>query len=518
MITQDHILEHMNNRLGCISKDKLCDSGWNGFGTKGYWYGSEPSKMLPYHDQTSLEMMYRIGFELWRFPLVRAMGEHLISYCVGRGWKYIPQKKTGKSAATSLLTRIEGAIEEVMDEVDLGSASGWYLLQEETYRRTYRDGQWFRKFGFHEDGRLWVRFIEPMDVGYPSLLPNVIAVNKDPNKITLYDTVVNNLQQRVPVVGNRIWPGEFGVVTELNDACTPVGYWKRRFRQSADYGKNIDWIFEPAEFVQSGKTGVDFNDPRGVPAFYDVYCHCKQLEEVINAMVELSITQSSFAAVYTHKAATTADALREIAKKTDKQMQQNSGRPVPGEVIHIKGAELDLPGMNVRATQYVELIQSIQRILGNVYGIPEFMATGDANTGNRSSLVAAEGPFALRIQREQKQQACYDIDLMWMAVAKKLGWTASKLASVKSNVRMRAEFPLAAVRDWAKEMQVMLELYKERVISAQQINRRMDVDDEQMVQELNVRQSTPPPVSAKVVANNPQKSTGEGKPGKDATS
>ncbi len=509
------IVEHLGNRLGCLSRDSICRTNeYRGSGSWEYWGGThEATKLLPYTCDNSLDNMYRVGFELWRFPIIRAMGEHLISYCVGRGWKYIPQKKTGKSVAKSILQRIEGAIEEVMDEVDLGQANGWYLLQEETYRRNYRDGQWFRKYGFHEDGRLWVRFIEPMDIRSPSLEQDSTGRQTDPNKIVMLSAMINGIKQEIPVVNGKVWKGEFGVVTVLDDACMPVGYWKRRLRQNGEYGKKYDYIFEPVvgpkTGIQSGKSGVDFNDPRGIPAFYDVYCHCKQLEEVINAMVELSITQSSFAAVYTHKAATTADALREIAKKTDKQMQQNNGRPVPGEVIHVKGAELDLPGMNVRATQYVELIQAIQRILGNVYGIPEFMATGDANTGNRSSLTAAEGPFALRVQREQKQQACYDVELMWKAVARKLDWTPSKLASVKSNVRMRAEFPIAAVRDWAKEMSVMLDLYKERIISSQQINRRMDIDDEQMVHELNVRESTPPPVSAKVVASNPAVGSGK---------
>ena len=503
------IVEHLNSRLGCLSRDSICQkSDYRGSGSWDYWGGGhEASKLLPYTCETSLEHMYRVGFELWRFPIIRAMGEHLVSYCVGRGWKYIPQKKTGKSVAKSVLQRIEGAIEEVMDEVDLGQATGWYLLQEETYRRNYRDGQWFRKYGFYEDGRLWVRFIEPMDIRCPSLEQDSTGRQTDPNNITMLSAMINGIKQEIPVVNGKVWRGEFGVVTDFNDACTPIGYWKRRLRQTDEIGKKYDYIFEQVigkkTGIQSGKSGVDFNDPRGIPAFYDVYCHCKQLEEVINAMVELSITQSSFAAVYTHKAATTADALREIAKKTDKQMQQNNGRPVPGEVIHVKGAELDLPGMNVRATQYVELIQAIQRILGNVYGIPEFMATGDANTGNRSSLTAAEGPFALRVQREQKQQACYDVELMWKAVAKKLDWSASKLASVKSSVRMRAEFPIAAVRDWSKEMSVMLELYKERIISSQQINRRMDIDDEQMVHELNVRESTPPPASAKPEVSNP---------------
>lgn len=479
------IMEQLSNRLGGLSRQSMCQSGWNGFGTFGYW--EDGGKRLPYYDATSMDHMYRVGFELWRFPIIRAMIEHLVSYCVAKGHKYIPQRKTGKSVTQSTLTRIEGAIEDVMEEVDLGNATGWYLLQEETVRRHYRDGQWFRKFGFHSDGRLWVRFIEPLDIRPPSFMQSTVATAGPPEELRM----VNVGGQIVPVVGRQVWHGEFGVVTDLADACTILGYWRRRIRQNGELGKISEYSFEPAANIQSGKAGVDMNDPRGVPAFWDVYCHCKQLEEVINAMVELAITQSSFAAVYTHKAATTADALRNIAKQTQKMVQENDGRPNPGQIVHVKGAELELPGMSVRATQYVELIQSLQRILGNVYGIPEFMATGDANTGNRSSLIAAEGPFALRVQREQKNQSVHDVELMWLAVARKLGWSQSKLASVQSSVRIRAEYPTAAIRDWAKEMSVMLELYKQGVVSAQQINRRMDVDDEQMVYELKVREATP---------------------------
>jgi hypothetical protein len=491
------IMEQLSNRLGGLSRQALCQSGWNGFGTFGYW--EDGGKRLPYYDAMSMDHMYRVGFELWRFPIIRAMIEHLVSYCVAKGHKYIPQRKTGKSVTQSTLTRIEGAIEDIMEEVDLGNATGWYLLQEETVRRHYRDGQWFRKFGFYPNGKLWVRFIEPMDVRPPSFIQSAVTANGPLDQIRM----LNAGGQMVPVVGSHVWLGEFGVVTDLNDACNILGYWRRRIGQNAQLGKTSEYLFEPASNIQSGKAGVDMNDPRGVPAFYDVYCHCKQLEEVINAMVELAITQSSFAAVYTHKAATTADALRNIAKQTQKMVQENDGRPNPGQIVHVKGAELELPGMNVRATQYVELIQSLQRILGNVYGIPEFMATGDANTGNRSSLIAAEGPFALRIQREQKNQSAQDVSLMWQAVARKLGWTAAKLASVQSSVRIRAEYPTAAIRDWAKEMNVMLELYREGVVSAQQINRRMDVDDEQMVYELKVREATPVRTDADLSTNNP---------------
>lgn len=490
MITENHsgesaLAEQLSNKIGNLSRQAMCQSGWNGFGTFSYW--QDAGKRLPYYDTVTLDQMYRVGFELWRFPIIRAMIEHLVSYCVAKGHKYVPQRKTGRSVTQSTLTRIEGAMEDVMEEVDLGGANGWYLLQEETVRRHYRDGQWFRKFGFYEDGRLWVRFIEPMDVRTPSFITDVVPSQGAVDQIRF----VSVSGQQVPVVGNRVWHGEFGIVTDLNDACNVLGYWRRKIRQSADLGKTSEYFFEPAVNIQAGKSGVDMNDPRGIPSFYDLYCHCKQLEEVINAMVELSITQSSFAAIYTHKAATTADALRNIAKHTERMAQENEGRPNPGQIVHVKGAELELPGMNVRATQYVELIQAIQRILGNVYGIPEFMATGDANTGNRSSLIAAEGPFALRIQREQKNQSCHDVHLMWLAVARKLGWTPAKLASVQASVRIRAEYPTAAIRDWAKEMSVMLDLYKEGVISAQQVNRRMDVDDEQMVYELNVREATP---------------------------
>jgi hypothetical protein len=494
MNEENGLVEQLSNRIGGLSRQAMCQAGWNGFGTFAYWQDS--GKRLPYYDSMSLDQMYMVGFELWRFPIMRAMIEHLVSYCVAKGHKYVPQRKTGRSVPKSTLLRIEGAMEDVMDEVDLGVASGWYLLQEETVRRHYRDGQWFRKFGFYEDGRLWVRFIEPMDIRSPSLPNDTVASRGAADQIRM----VQANGQMVPVIGSRIWQGEFGIVSDLNDACNVLGYWRRKIRQNAD---TAEYYFEPASNIQAGKSGVDMNDPRGIPAFYDVYCHCKQLEEVINAMVELSITQSSFAAIYTHKAATTADALRNIAKQTQKMAQENEGRPSPGQIVHVKGAELELPGMNVRATQYVELIQALQRILGNVYGIPEFMSTGDANTGNRSSLIAAEGPFALRIQREQKNQSAHDVDLMWLAVARKLGWSSSRLASVRASVRIRAEYPTAAIRDWAKEMSVMLDLYKEGVISAQQLNRRMDVDDEQMVYELNVREATPTSSSMGNSQNNP---------------
>jgi hypothetical protein len=52
-------------------------------------------------------------------------------------------------------------------------------------------------------------------------------------------------------------------------------------------------------------------------------------------------------------------------------------------------------------------------------------------------------------------------------------------------------------------MSVMLDLYKEGVISAQQLNRRMDVDDEQMVYELNVREATPTSSNMGNSQNNP---------------
>lgn len=437
-------------------------------------------KALPYYDQQSLEKMQSVGFRLWRDPNVQTAISTMATYVVFKGWWYAISIREGQDYKPQKLALLKSVHADLLENVSLGSTSGWFFLQEESYIRFLRDGEFFRRW-WVLDNTLHVRFIEVTDIRQPPSMRNV--VNRDSLPISV-------LAQLDPAVPDEP-PGELGIVSMPGDAATEIGYW-HRIRETRD-DVNDRYEFLPASRVQHGKCNVDSNDPRGVPAFYDAVCPTSQAQDVAEAMNELAVKQSKYGVVVKHKAMNRREAIQGlVSAKTREMNDQMSTLGRSPHEHHLKNADIEMHAMKAQARNYVEVIQQNQRTIGGLRQLPEFMISNDANTGNRSSLLAATTPFGRRVATDQKKLWFYDQQLQWKAIVSLLNWQEATAISAKQRVQITVTFPVSDSKDPEKDAETQISLREDGVISRQEQRRRLDIDHQQMEQELAAENAAAP--------------------------
>ena len=426
-------------RLAHVSPDYMSEiAGW-----------SRPvsyrDKCLPYDSYQTLRTLQEVGCYLHEYcPTIRSAISKMVSYTVSSGHKYTvvkrdlpPKLRRGISVSDSVVKEIKSIIDYTMETAYPG---GWQAMEEESIVRLYREGEYFRRL-FSTDQGVQVRFIEPMYIQSPG---------DDPNR-----------------------ERDLGIITAPGDVVDVKGFW---YKTADDNGQDVYTELSAAD-VQHAKQGVDANDPRGIPILWTTYCHSNRIKEVDTAMCELAITQSSYAVVRQHESTITSQSIRQIAEGFSKRKEEeNDGRPVPGSEVDAKGFHFEFPSMDVDARSFIEIIQQQQRHIAGILDMPEFVLTTDASSGNRASLVSAEGPFDRRIQREQAQLGSLDVDVLWRAVQLYQGWSDSRLNAVRRAVKIEPRFPRAASRDQHKIAEMLRSLTEAGFKSPQQAIADLDED------------------------------------------
>lgn len=432
--------------------------------------GKIKGKGLPYDDQASLDRMHEIGFTLYRDPNVQAAIEVLISFVINRGWTYSMSRIQGQEMADTMFNRLREALLVTYKEVRVGDLRGWYFMQNETYKRYLRDGEFFRRWWVVGD-TLEVRFIEVMDIRQPNDKQQIVG----PVPAWISDMLaINEI------------PGDFGIISVPDDAATTVGFWHRI--QPETHPDGAKYQFLSSKKVQHGKNGVDTNDPRGVPAFYDGTCLASSVNEVNGSMSELAIKQSKYAVVHKHRGSNRRQAIQDLTRRRAEEFNDAAlhGR-IPDE-HHQKNVDIEMHGMKTNTRNYVEVIQQLQRLLGNLRQIPEFMITGDANTGNRSSLQSAESPFGRRVSREQETMWYFDQELLWKGIAGYLGWQDARIINARRKVEISPSRPMAETKDRHKDADMVMKLSsadkaRPAIYSPQEAARQLGVNYRQMQDE-----------------------------------
>ena len=146
---------------------------------------------------------------------------------------------------------------------------------------------------------------------------------------------------------------------------------------------------------------------------------------------------------------------------------------MPGQEVDAKGFQFEFPAMDVKASEFVSIIAQQQRFIGGLLDMPEFLVSSDARTGNRASLITAEGPFDRRVQREQRKLANHDIELLWRSIQAAKGWTDKQLREYRKKIKIEARFPMAASRDRDKEAKTVISLVEAGLASPQQGTARL---------------------------------------------
>lgn len=382
-------------------------------------YGSHTEhKCLPYKDWRSYIRMLETGCRAyWNYPVLRNAIDTMVGYIIGNKVKYLVTVANGYDDEVTA-----DKLKQVKKHVfSLARRPWWHTMQSESVVRYFRDGGYIRRKFKGSDGKLTVRYIELADNSPPEDLPGEDA-----------------LEQK------RLAP--FGVRHVEGDAVTPDVYWI----ESKDELGQREWEDVPAAEIQEAKFGVDRNDPRGIPLGWLTLCELIKLYQTNDAMVSLANTQSAYAAVRTYEMGTFNAHIERIAKGEAGDWEENGGVPKPGGIMDAKGFKFELLGASIPANQFVEIISQQLRLVGGSISMPEHIISMDADTGNRSSLISAESPFARHIGRRQTELGNDDIDLVWDSVQIDMGISDDELNFLKEAIVITPKFPEVVTHDQDK--------------------------------------------------------------------
>lgn len=414
------------------------------------WYKNSPSAKLslPYHNWRTWHETYQISSEAYRdCLLLKSAIEIMISYVVSDQVTYAVNPRRTYTATADELKKVTRSVEYT------SSQDWWHQMQEESVLRYFRDGEYFRRIFVDDSKDLVIRFVEPFNI------------KTDPQIEVERDDFRDGL----------------GIIHSEGDAVDVIGYWVRKLR--AD-GRGDEYKEVPADQIQHAKHGVDSNDPRGIGLGYMAYCHLMQHKEVSEAMVELALVQASYAAVRVYDTNVRNDLIDGISKKDQQVRDENAGRPRPGQVVDAKGFRIELLGANIDAAGFIEILSQVARQVGLLLTFPEFLITADADTGNRSSLVSAEGPFDRRVRREQTGLGNHDVDLLWKAVQINGGVSDAGIESLKKRIQIVPQFQSAATRDADKEVQSVISQVAARLLSVRSAIARLSGNPDQEIAQI----------------------------------
>jgi hypothetical protein len=444
--------------------------GWSG------WTGSGQlrKKTLPYHDPMSLMRVRNVGRQIATKPTGISAMSKLVSYTVGNGHAYkvaarMPAitNKRRLQAQQNRSAQLQNGIEVQLEQMN------WLGHQQESYERLIRDGECFRRI-WPLGNSLDVTYIEPEDIDQPTSITQVELATVPELVRSLFD-------------GNSP-PGELGIVSDPDDVRRVLGYWMKR--------EDSRFEFLSATSVQHLKDGVDSNDPRGVPRFYWAFCHVMGIDEVDGAMRDLFLVQAKHAAVYNYEQSSLISDIKRLASRQHAiEDAENDGRPASPGVLHAKGFTVEVPGINVAARDAVEIIQQEQRLVGGCSDIPEHLISEDANTGNRSSLVAAEGPFDRRIQREQRYVWSVDRPIIWMIAGMAAGISGRELQDTILEYAITPAFPAAHARDIDKQRESVALLVDKQLMSRRQGRTELGVNNDEAEQDIATQEPLEEPAN-----------------------
>lgn len=358
--------------------------------------------------------------------------ENRISYIVGTGHSY--QAVSKKDAGADVEA---GEVQVVIDE--FLRVNKWFKRQQEIVHRKDRDGEVFLRFFPAEEGGVFVRFVEPVQVATPS------AFQAKPEY-------------------------SFGIQTDPEDVENIIGYF-------------VDGEFVDASEIQHRKGCVDSNCKRGVPLYWSCRKDLVRAEKVLRNSATNVEVQSAISWIRKHKGAVKSDVQSMIAAvRSAKVTNPVSGRMhnlqhvPPGSVVDSSDTtEHEFPGMEFNAAQAVIMLQAILRAIASRLVMPEFMLTSDASNANYASTLVAEGPAVKNFERIQKDEKESDLEIIYRVID--VAILSQRLQpDVLTRVEIKVTMPRLTVRDSLKETQRNQVLNMAKILSRRTWSEAEDVD------------------------------------------
>lgn len=278
-----------------------------------------------------------------------------------------------KSRLADVRKRIEVALCDINDQ-----GSFFRQTERETVRRYLRDGNKLCICDPDEANEHGVIFIEPCDVRQPD-----VDNPEDSDNNSIYDV--------------ELW--EFGIVALASNRKRKLGYWVYGMSgvEGIDNQSELSDVETDPEFgyilaadMMHLKNRVDIDDPVGVPQAEGTEDWSRALKLLTMKAADSMNCQFDYTVIRTiaEHASTTEHRTKSLleyasGKKGDSGDRADDG---PGEyTLKNESIELNAPASLDGA---LNLIGRLTERVAGAWGMPGFLATGDAGSGNRANFDA----------------------------------------------------------------------------------------------------------------------------------
>jgi hypothetical protein len=369
------------------------------------------------------------------------------NYVVGDGFTY---RVTGDN--DDLNTRAQKVLDIWASYVDLAE------YESDAMDRLDKDGEFFLRFWPQDNGMIELRFVEPEHVKDRTGDPWSPAIS-------------------------------FGVNSAIDDVENIVSY----------SIMERPWLNEtPSEISADAITHVKLNVPRnakrGLPTFYPVASNLRRANDLLASMASMAKTRAKIALIRkmlnaTGQASQNLIAGLQAGTITDPVVGQNITleRLRYGTILTSTGnIEYEMPGSNVDAGGFVEVLQAELRGIAARLNMPEWMLTADASNANLASSLVAEAPSTKEFRRIQRM-LCRVFGESRHPTRKAVAWRQLEYAAAKGIIdpktltecKIQCEGPSLVVRDKQEEAATNQIYVAMGVKSKQTVQQELGLDGEQ---------------------------------------
>lgn len=396
----------------------------------------------------------------------------LTNYVMGQGWDYEIKPRDGKEVDDSVVAHVNNVLQDILEK------NNWVGDRErEAHRRTHRDGESFLYLNPQSDGLARFRFAEPENVTEPDATRE------------LEEWLINSgLMEGVSLP--QSW--KFGVHSLERDSEEIFGYhfvWNE---------SGTDWDYIPKSRVQHIKRNVDCTIKRGISDFYIIRGDLEREAKLRRNTAEGAALQAAIAWVFQSPVGASESGIQGMISSgaTDKfQTNSPTGTKthfikeyLPGSILHPPNGSEYKPGpsANGREAGFEVVAGIVQRAIGRLWDMPEFMISGDASNANYASTLVAVSPFVKAREHDQTFYKIHFREFLWKALRlahdrglfKDIGL---RLSEMRSLLEIHIDAPIVDSRDKQQEATIN-QIYNQMGIKSRRtIASELDLDyDEEL--------------------------------------
>lgn len=301
--------------------------------------------------------------------------ENRVNYVVGGdglNYKVVPIDPDNKRAAE--LAKEAQHIIDATIEINRSTE-----LEQACMRSLDENGEFFVRIFARDDGFSDLRFVEPEHIRPPA---------------------------------GEGWPPEtsFGVKTDRNDVCRRIAY--HQLSDPLTDQTTGEWV--PAREMVHMTLNVGTNVKRGLPTYYQVIPNLRRCEDLLASMSSMAKARAKIALIRKVSGLTNANAEALISKLTGATINDptnNENITIEklryGTILTTNGnTEYEAPGMNLGASDLVDVLQAELRAVATRLQMPEWMFTAVANATYSNAFVG-EGPVLKAFQKLQRKFVRY---------------------------------------------------------------------------------------------------------------